>query len=76
MLRHPCILRDPQQTGAKSEVVPDKGEQNQKWRPHPYLLGGLKEGGNATSPQPSRGSNTGSKRALNGPVEKSPSKGS
>ena len=39
MLRHPCILRDPQQRGAKSEVVPNKGEENQKWLPHPYLLG-------------------------------------
>ena len=46
MLRHPCILRDPQRQvrGAKSEVVPNKGEQNQKcnkgeenekWLPHP-----------------------------------------
>ena len=49
MLRHPCILGDPQRQarGAKSEVVPNKGEQNQKWLPHPCLLGGPKEGGNA-----------------------------
>ena len=26
MLRHPCILEDPKQRGAKSEVVPDKRE--------------------------------------------------
>ena len=60
MLRHPCMLRDPQcqARGAKSEVVPNKGEQNQKWLPHPYLLGGPKEGRNATSPLHSRGSPT------------------
>ena len=58
MLRHPCILGDPQQQarGAKSEVVPNMGEQNHKWLPHPYLLGGPKEGRNATSPLHSRGS--------------------
>ena len=52
MLRHRCILRGPQRQArkAKSEVVPNKGEQNQKWRPHPCLLGGPKEGGNAMSP--------------------------
>ena len=33
-------------------------EQNQKWLPHPCLLGGPKEGGNATSPLHSRGSPT------------------
>ena len=38
MLRHPCILGDPQ----------TKGGQNQ-WLHHPCLLGGPKEGGNATS---------------------------
>ena len=79
MLRHPCILGDPQRQalGAKSEVVPNKGEQNHKWLPHPYLLGGPKEGGNATSPLRSRGSpNKGSKGALTGLVEKSPSRGS
>ena len=74
MLRHPCILGEPQQRGTISEVaasalpfrgpkrgrkscvtpafsgIPNKGEQNQKWLPHPCLLGGLKEGRNATSP--------------------------
>ena len=44
--------------------VRDKGEQNQNWLPHPCLLKGPKEGGNATSalhsrasPTPSAGSN-------------------
>ena len=52
MLRHPCILGDPQRQarGARSEAVPNKGEGNQKWLPHPCLLRGPKEGGNATSP--------------------------
>ena len=60
MLRHPCILRDPQHQvwQAKSEVVPNIGEQNLKWLPHPCLLGGAKEGGNATSPLHSWGSPT------------------
>ena len=58
MPHHPHILRDPQQRGTKSEVVPNKGGQNQKWLPHPYLLGGPKEGGNATSPPHSQGSPT------------------
>ena len=40
MLRHPCILGEPQ----------NKGGQNQKWEPHPCLLGSPKKGGNATSP--------------------------
>ena len=35
-----------------------RGEQNQKWLPHPCLLGGPKEGGNATAPLQSRGSPT------------------
>ena len=54
------FLGDPHQRGAKSEVFPNKGEQNQKWLP----LGaqkrgvGAKEGGNATSPLHSRGSPT------------------
>ena len=52
--RQNCILGDPQQRGGKSEVFPNKGEQNQKWLP----LGGPKEGGNATSPLHSRGSPT------------------
>ena len=38
--------------------IPNKGEQNQKWLPHPCLLGGPKEGGNAMSPLHSRGSPT------------------
>ena len=38
--------------------IPNIGEQNQKWQPHPYLLGGPKEGGSATSPLRSRGSTT------------------
>ena len=41
-LRHPCILGGPQRQaqGAKSEGVPNKREQNQKWLPHPCLLRG------------------------------------
>ena len=60
MLHHSCILGGPQRQarGAKSEVVPNKEEQNLKWLPHPCLLGGPKEGGNATSPLHSRGSPT------------------
>ena len=40
------LFGDPQRQarGAKSEVVPNKGEQNQKWLPHPCLLGGPKRG--------------------------------
>ena len=60
MLRHPCIVGDPQRQarGGKLEVVPNKGEQNWKWLPHPCLLGGPKEDGNAMSPLHSRGSPT------------------
>ena len=60
MLRHPYILGDPQRQArrAKSEVVPNKGEQNLRWLPHPCLLEGPKEGGNATPPLHSRGSPT------------------
>ena len=54
-LRRHCS-GNPQQRGTKSKVVPNKGEQNQKWLPHPRLLGCPKEGGNATSPLHSRGS--------------------
>ena len=36
--------------------IPNKGEQKQKWMPHPCLLGDPKEGGNATSPLQSQGS--------------------
>ena len=32
-----------------------RGEQNQKWLPHPCLLGGPKKGGNALPPLPSQG---------------------
>ena len=39
VLRNPCILRGPQRQ--------ERGE-NQKWLPHPYLLGGPKQGGSAT----------------------------
>ena len=50
MLCHPCIFGEPQRQagGAKSEVPPQKGEQNEKWLPHPCLLGAQKMGGNAT----------------------------
>ena len=60
MVRHPCILGDPQHQAwrAKSEVVPNIGEQNLKWLPHPCLLEGPKEGRNSTSPLHSRGSPT------------------
>ena len=66
VLRHPCILGDPQQRGTKSEVatsplpcrgpesglkcyvsralsgISNKGEQNENWLPHSYLLEGRK----------------------------------
>ena len=60
MLCHPCILRDPQRQarGATSKIVPNIGEQNQKWLPHPCLLWGPKEGANAMSPLHSQGSPT------------------
>ena len=67
MLRHPCLLGDPQQRGSKSEVVPKKGEHNPKWLPHPCLLGGPKEGGNAMSPLPSWGSPTKGSKIRSGP---------
>ena len=82
MRRHPCILENAkcQAWGAISEVLPNKGEQNQKCLLHPCLLGGPKEGGNATSPLHSRGSPTqGSKirRAyLTLRLSRSPSRGS
>ena len=47
--------------------IPNKGEQNQKWLPHPYLLGGPKEGGSATSPPRSWGSTTEGEGNKNGP---------
>ena len=52
------ITSGPLQRGRKSETIPNKGEQNQKWLPHPRLLGGPKEGGNATSTLHSRASPT------------------
>ena len=76
MLLNPCILGVPhrQPQGAKSEMVPNKTEQNQKWLPHPCLLGGRKQGGNATSPPAFSGSpDRDSKKALTTPVEKDPS---
>ena len=41
-----------------SRGSPNKGGQNQKWLPHPCLLGCPTEGGSATSPLHSRGSPT------------------
>ena len=38
--------------------INNKGEQNEKWLPHPCLLGGPKEGRNAMSPLHSRASQT------------------
>ena len=38
----------PNKGEQKQKCSPTKGEQNQKWLPHPYLLGGPKEGGSAT----------------------------
>ena len=70
MLRHPCILGDPQQRGAKSELVPNKGEENQKGLPHFYLLGGPKEVGNAMSPVPSRGCSTKWSTIRSGPQQR------
>ena len=60
MLHHPCILGGPQRQpqGGKSEVVPNKGVNKQKWLPHPCFQGGPKEGRNATSPLHSSGSPT------------------
>ena len=53
---HSCILRDLQHRG-----------KNQKWLPHPYLLGGPKEGGSAMSPLRSRGSTTQGEGNKSGP---------
>ena len=52
--------------------IPNKGEQNQRWLPHPCLLGGPKEGEKATSPLHSRGSPTPSARSKirRGPQQK------
>ena len=62
---HLCILGDSQRQagGAKCEVAPQKGEQNHNCPPHPCLLGGRKESGNAMSPLHSRGSPTPSARS-------------
>ena len=74
MLCHPCILGDPQRQArrTKSEVIPNKGEQNQNALPHLCLLGAPKEGRNATSPLHSRGSRTPStgNKIRNGPQQR------
>ena len=74
MLSKPCILGGPrrQARGAKSQVVPNNGEQNQNWLHHPCLLGGPKECGNATSHLHSRGSPTPSvgSKIRNGPQQR------
>ena len=69
MLRHPCILGDPQQRGTKVERPP-----------HPCLLGGPKEGGNATSPlhswgSPRKGSKTKSEVATSPLPSRGPKRG-
>ena len=51
-------------------MVPNKGEQNHKWLPHPCLLGGPKEGGNATSPLHSRGSPKKGSKIRSGPQQR------
>ena len=60
MLRHPCILGGPQRQarGAKSEVVPNEGEQKKRWVSHPCLVMGQKQRAWATSPLHSWGSPT------------------
>ena len=57
-LRPKYMMSQHQARGAKSEVVPNKGELNLKWLPHTCLLRGPKEGGNATSTLHSRGTPT------------------
>ena len=47
------VLRNPRVLGC-----PETRGQNEKWLPHPYLLGGPNEGGNAESPLHSQGSPT------------------
>ena len=55
--RRPKRARKCYVTPAFSEFPNAKRrEQNQKWLPHAYLIGGPKEGGNATPPLHSRGS--------------------
>ena len=46
--------------------VRNKKEQNQKWLPHPCLVGGAKDGGNAILPLHSRGLSTKRKVIKNG----------
>ena len=60
MLDQSYILGDPQgkAQGVKSKVVPNKGKENQKWLPHPRLLGGPKQGRYAMLPLHSWGSPT------------------
>ena len=61
----PLLSRRPKR-GRKCYVTPafsgvpntKVGEQNQQWLPHPYFVGGPREGGNATSPRHSWGSPT------------------
>ena len=53
-------------------MVPNIGEQNYKWLPHPCLLGDPKEGSNAMSPLHSRGSPTPSagSKIKSGPLQR------
>ena len=52
--------------------IPNKEEQNQKWLPHPCLLGGPEEGGNAMSPLHSRGSppSSAGRKSRSGPQQR------
>ena len=54
----PCAERKSEVAASPlhSRGSPNKGGQNHKWLPHPCLLGGPKEGGNATARLHSRGS--------------------
>ena len=55
----PLLAHAPAFSGAQKRAgIPNKGEQNQNLLPHPCLLGGPREGGNATSPLRSRRSPT------------------
>ena len=55
--------------------IPNKGEQNQKWLPHPCLLKGPQEGGSATSPLPSQGPTRGRKCCITPAFSGIPNKG-